>query len=612
MKKIEGSPKSLKQLLLNTKYTIHYYQREYRWQRKHIEELVDDLTSEFLLNYKSGDERFDVLEYGAYFMGSIVLAGRENAIVDGQQRLTSLTLLLIYLNNRLKGKGLSHKSIDQMIYSESVGKESFNIEVNDNGRDVERENCMFAIFNNKEFEPSRKEESVVNIYNRYNDIIEIFPEEITDDMILHFCDWLIEKVFFIEIVATTEQDAHKIFVSMNDRGLSLTSTEMLKGFLLSEITDDKKREEYNESWKAQIVLLKENDDKGDESFIKAWLRSQYAETIRDTKAGAVNKDFDIIGGPFHKWVRDEKDRLGLKTSADYMLFMDKFKKYSNLYLKVKKAETTFDNNLKYIYYNSQLSFTLQTQLLLAPICYEDVDSVIDEKLNLVSRYIDLWMIARTSRYSSVDYSTIKNYVFSLTKDIRNKTVPELKEILLEHYNNLNYNTKEALEGLRLNGFTKKYIKHALARITSYIEESIDLNPNYVDYVNTNTKNPFEVEHIITDHYEWYTEEYTDQEDFKRWRNSIGNLLLLHKSINASINDVKYDKKLPIYCSNQGNILTESLGEVAYKNNPRFIAFINENKLSFEAYNIFGKEQIKKRISLYTQLFDLVYNTDIFK
>ena len=41
MKKIEGSPKSLKQLLLNTKYTIHYYQREYRWQRKHIEELVD-------------------------------------------------------------------------------------------------------------------------------------------------------------------------------------------------------------------------------------------------------------------------------------------------------------------------------------------------------------------------------------------------------------------------------------------------------------------------------------------------------------------------------------------------------------------------------------------
>ena len=81
MKKIDGSPKSLKQLLLNTKYTIHYYQREYRWGRKQIEELIDDLTSEFLNNYIPGDSREKVMDYGAYFMGSVVLAGRENAII---------------------------------------------------------------------------------------------------------------------------------------------------------------------------------------------------------------------------------------------------------------------------------------------------------------------------------------------------------------------------------------------------------------------------------------------------------------------------------------------------------------------------------------------------
>ena len=102
MKKIDGSPKNLKQLLQNTKYSIHYYQREYMWQRKHIEELINDLTSEFLEYYESGHERKEVENYGAYFMGSIVLAGHENAIIDGQQRFTSLTLLLIYLYNRLK------------------------------------------------------------------------------------------------------------------------------------------------------------------------------------------------------------------------------------------------------------------------------------------------------------------------------------------------------------------------------------------------------------------------------------------------------------------------------------------------------------------------------
>ena len=118
--------------------------------------------------------------------------------------------------------------------------------------------------------------------------------EITDDMLLHFCDWLAEKVFFIEIVATTEQDAHKVFVTMNDRGLSLTSTEMLKGYILSEITNDTVREQSNGLWKEKVLKLKSIDDKGDETFIKAWLRSQYAETIRDNKAGAVNKDFDIM------------------------------------------------------------------------------------------------------------------------------------------------------------------------------------------------------------------------------------------------------------------------------------------------------------------------------
>lgn len=90
MRKIEGSPKSLKQLLHSTKYSIHYYQREYMWQRKHIEELIDDLTSEFLDYYQEGDSRHMVKDYGIYFMGSIVLAGDEKSIIDGQQRFPHL------------------------------------------------------------------------------------------------------------------------------------------------------------------------------------------------------------------------------------------------------------------------------------------------------------------------------------------------------------------------------------------------------------------------------------------------------------------------------------------------------------------------------------------
>lgn len=606
MKKIEGSPKNLKQLLQNTKYSIHYYQREYMWQRKHIEELIDDLTSEFLDNYKDGDPRPAVAEYGAYFMGSIVLAGRENAIIDGQQRFSSLTLLLMYLNNRMKKIGQSYNMIETMIFSESFGTKSFNINVED------RQECMEAIFNNNDFDTTNCGESVKNLYGRYCDIEHIFPEDITDDMLLHFCDWLAEKVFFIEIVATTEQDAHKVFVTMNDRGLSLTSTEMLKGYILSEIKSDDNREKLNEIWKDKVLFLKKDDDKGDETFIKAWLRAHYAETIRETKAGAVNKDFDIIGGSFHKWVRDERDKLGLVTADDFELFIKKFAKFAEVYQKIREAETVYSDATKYVYYNAQVNFTLQPQLLLAPICYEDSWPVITEKINLTARFIDVLIASRVMNYRSVDYSTIKNFVFNVTKDIRMVDIPTLKEKLLNQYKNLEFKPEVALPDLGLNSFTKKYIKNMLARITGFIEENTGVASNYCNYMNTQTKNPFEIEHIITDHYEWFTDEYTDQEDFKRWRNSVGALLLLHKSINASLNDAKYDYKLSKYCSNEGNIYTESLGALAYQNNPKFKKFIGDNELKFKSYDKFGKNEISERIDLLVQLVKLVWNGSMFE
>lgn len=539
-------------------------------------------------------------------MGSIVLAGRENAIIDGQQRFSSLTLLLMYLNNRLRSLGQNYSMIEQMIFSEAYGTKSFNINVED------RADCMNAIFNDQPFDTTNVGESVKNLYGRYTDIIDVFPnDDITDNMLLHFCDWLAEKVFFIEIVATTEQDAHKVFVTMNDRGLSLTSTEMLKGYLLSEIKDDSKREKLNNIWKDKVLSLKKDDDKGDETFIKAWLRAQYAETIRETKAGAVNQDFDIIGGSFHKWVRDERDKLGLSTTDDFELFIMKFSKFADVYRKIREAENTFAEETKYIYYNAQVNFTLQPQLLLAPICYEDTWPVIIEKMNLVARFIDLLITARVTNYRSVDYSTIKNYVFNVTKNIRRCSIDVLKARLKAQSDNLAYDPAAALPELRLNSFTKKYIKNMLARITGYIEEQTGVASNYCNYMNTQTKNPFEIEHIITDHYEWFTSEYSDQEEFRRWRNSFGALLLLHKSINASLNDSKYDYKLSKYCSNEGNIYTESLGDQAYQNNPKFKKFIADNGLGFKPYAQFGKAEITERIQLLVQLVNLVWNAEMF-
>ena len=104
----------------------------------------------------------------------------------------------------------------------------------------------------------------------------------------------------MEITAYSDEDAYTIFETMNDRGLSLTPTDMLKGYLLANITDTNRRTEASEVWKRQIGKLQDLGKDEDANGIKAWLRSQQAETIRERKRGALPQDFDLIGTEFHR------------------------------------------------------------------------------------------------------------------------------------------------------------------------------------------------------------------------------------------------------------------------------------------------------------------------
>jgi len=163
MKKIDGTPKTIRELFTGAKYTIHYYQREYQWQTKQIEELIDDLTEAFFEYYSPEDERSKVLEYGHYFMGSIVLTADDNAIIDGQQRLTSLTLLLICIYHRLQDEE-ERAEVLQLIYSKKAGTKTFNIHVPEM---PDRYEVMNALLQDEYLDISNSSETIRNIYNRY-------------------------------------------------------------------------------------------------------------------------------------------------------------------------------------------------------------------------------------------------------------------------------------------------------------------------------------------------------------------------------------------------------------------------------------------------------------
>ena len=116
---------------------------------------------------------------------------------------------------------------------------------------------MEALYTGRELVAQELPESLANIMARYADIDEFFPEELRGQALPYFVDWLIESVHLVEITAYSDDDAYTIFETMNDRGLSLTPADMLKGYLLAHITDDEDRVHAGKVWKERITALME-------------------------------------------------------------------------------------------------------------------------------------------------------------------------------------------------------------------------------------------------------------------------------------------------------------------------------------------------------------------
>ena len=223
---------------------------------------------------------------------------------------------------------------------------------------------MEALYKGEEFVSTHASESVVNILVRYSDIEDLFSDEIKGEVLPYFVDWLIENVHLVEITAYSDSDAYTIFETMNDRGLSLAPADMLKGYLLAHITDVERRTRANQAWKARTQALADIGKDEDADGIKSWLRSQYAESIRERKRGAAPQDFDLIGTEFHRWVRDHEAELGLTASAEFGRFIERdFAYYAGWYERLRGAAEKLTPGLECIRFNADHNFTLQYPVL---------------------------------------------------------------------------------------------------------------------------------------------------------------------------------------------------------------------------------------------------------
>jgi hypothetical protein len=562
--------------------------------------LIDDLAGKFLEDYRPGHERKQVANYGHYFLGSIIISRKDNVnyIVDGQQRLTSLTLLLILLRNLQQGR-TEQTNVDELIFSEKYGEKSFNIDV------AERSECMEALYSGQVYDVNGASESVRNISARYQDIEEGFPEELSADALLHFIDWLMENVHLVEITAYSDNDAYTIFETMNDRGLSLSPTDMLKGYLLANITDAKQTIEANDLWKKRVHELSGIGRDTPADSIKAWLRSRYAKKIRERKKGAQSEDFDRIGTEFHRWLRDEHDNLGLRKSDDFFRFIKRdFDFYTRHYLLLMHASQKLEPGLEHVLYNAHHGFTLQYMLLLAPLNPDDTPDTARRKIDLVAHYIDILLTWRLWNFRTIAYNAMQYAMFLVMREIRGLELGPLAVKLCDMLED-EQETFTSQERFSMHQQNRWYLHRILARMTAYVEVQSGEPSHYLEYVDVATRNRYEVEHLWADKPERHTAEFPHAADFHEYRNRIGGLLLLPRKFNASYGDYHYEKKLKHYFSQ--NLLARSLNPGCYENNPGFRAFVKRSGLPFRPHEHFNRNDLDQRQELYRQLAEAVWN-----
>ena len=288
------------------------------------------------------------------------------------------------------------------------------------------------------------------------------------------------------------------------------------------------------AWKERITALAELGKDEDADGIKAWLRSQYAETIRDRKRGALPEDFDLIGTEFHRWVRDHEERLGLEKSSDFVRFIDRdFAFYGYWYEQLRRAADHLTPGLECVYFNAEHNFTLQYPVLLSPLGVDDDDETIRRKLRVTAAFLDILIHRRIWNWRAIDYSTMQYAMFLVMRDIRGKAAEELAQLLRQRLD-AETETFQSNESFRLHGMNGRQIHRLLARMTDFVETQSGLPSHYVEYARRGGKDGFEIEHIWADHPERHEDEFAHPSEFAEYRNRIGDLLLLPKSFNASL------------------------------------------------------------------------------
>lgn len=504
-------------------FVVPQYQRPYVWQEDNIQELIDDLYYAF--ENKQNSE---------YFLGALVLKKtkeeefREYEILDGQQRLTTLCMMIAVLRDLMK-KQKYKWTLSEMIYQEenellkvpARGRLKYN--TRDKVKDFVRD-FITPMGGTKRHEILEFKEnqniSVANMAKAINIMHNIFSKK---EDLEAFAVFLLNNVLFIYVSTDNTEDAFRLFTILNDRGIPLSNADILKSINIGEVSEDD-LDEYSKNWE----YLEEKYNKGFDRFLS------FARTIL-----LKNKPMSNLLDEYEKNIYKKGILKKGKNTIDFLIHLDDI--YDNI-IDLQSKELSND--------------------------YKNLITIM--KMGLHS---DEWIPALLSYFLKFKYYRLDEFIkkleYKFMGDLLTNTSPSKRR---ENLNNVikaidnidKSNLNNLLESKELfdidknifrnsiNGdvYGKKYTKYLLLKIEYLMSDNTVHLSNYMDISIEHVlpQNPLKKSH--------WRRDFTENQR-KLWTNRLSNLVLISNNKNVKLGNLDFKKKKEEYLKNRMDVFNSS-------------------------------------------------------
>lgn len=512
----------LKDILSNNYlFSVPNYQRPYSWNFDHVETLLDDLKVGAFAN---GREMADVPEY---FLGSVVLIKRpddpEALVVDGQQRLVTLTIILAILRDNMGEQG---RKLQRFIYQaedELAGEAAeYRIRIRDRDQSVFSEYIQVdgkTTIKLSESIPEKYSDTQKRIINNAKICAEAI-NGMSEEERARISQFILQKCVVVVISSPDFDSAYKIFNVLNDRGMQLSPTDILKAKLLEKL-DGNDEDIYAKKWEdSEDVLGRDrfrdlfyhivmiyNKDKLRESLIKAFERHVLPAISAENAKNFINDRLEPYVEVFNTIVRSNHSSTGVG------------------------AQDSVNETLRFLNIIDNSDWTPCGLLYFSK--FQDDDEKLLKFLQRLERLATTLMILRYNVNKR-----IKRYAEVLQKE-------DDFDSLLSNDSPLNLSNEEKVELIKCLE-SDIYLMHPAVR--SYIMKKLNsaITDNTVDY----TSQTVTIEHVLPqkphDDSDWIKQFGWTEELRSQYVHKIGNLVLLSRRKNSEAGNLSFEEKKEKY------------------------------------------------------------------